>query len=281
MRILFLMTLLLVVTSTTAKDTLNVKSSKNKWQIELIGSYNYNYRSTGIVRDVYDLIGSKVEQKDINQYLDTGNIACYTKIAGVLLTRKIWKPINIQLGVLYGRKGYMYARQLRYYNDGLNKGVYINIIPERTITIPVKINAIFTLYKKIIRIGASLGCDVNFYPNRFKYEDIEFSYTKSNLSEETSGIFGFTPVKKFPDNTRLLHEYYTVPRFQYNVGLIIQIKIYKNLFSSINYNYISQFKYVQSGEYYYNSFPSSPGGGFSYEVKPYIHSFGVGLGFEF
>jgi hypothetical protein len=269
--------------STFAKDSLSLKPSQNKWQLELLGNYNYNFRKIGSITDAY-ITGHKIDRSSINQYLDTGNIACYTKSIGILISRKIWKNLSIQSGLIYGRKGYMYSRQYSSFNAGYsNFGSYIRFIPEQVYTFPLMIKYLFSIYKNKVSIGASIGSNINLYSNQNKYKDANFYQTTSYLSEETSGFFGFTPATKFPGETRLLHEYNTVPFLQYNLGLIIHFKMYKSLFTSFNYNYISQFKYFESKEYYYNSFPFNQFGlgGFSYEIKPYIHSFGIGLGFEF
>lgn len=280
MRVFILSILILASLSTLAKDSLIVKESKRKWQLELTGSYNYNYRRTRAITDNYP----NIDRNIINQYIDSGNIACYTKNIGILITRKIWKNLNIQSGFIYGRKGYMYSRQYSSFNAGYsNFGSYIRFIPEKVYTFPLIINYEHSIYKNKVSIGASSGFNINLFSNRKKYNDANFYQTASYLNEETSGFFGFTSKAKFPDETRLLHEFYTVPFLQYNLGLFIHFKMYKSLFASMNYNYISQFNYSESKEYYTNSFPFNQFGlgGFSYEIKPYIHSFGVGLGFEF
>jgi hypothetical protein len=112
------------------------------------------------------------------------------------------------------------------------------------------------------------------------------------LVDETNGFFGFKPKINLPPQTRLLHENSTsptVPSWQYNIGAFFQVKLYKSTFARLNYNYISQIHYSQSKEYKDGSTlfrPIIPGvpyivDGFTYEIKPYIHSFGIGLGFEF
>lgn len=286
MRILMIFIFTTTVFRCLANDSLNSISLNKKWQLEFIGSYNYNYRKTnGKTSDKFPNRPAN-ERSIINQYIDTGNIACYSKNIGILITRKIWKPFSIQIGLIYGRKGYMYARESLIYPYGTFIDSYIKIIPEKMFVIPLKIKFIFPLYMQLIKIGTAVGCDFNFY-TRNKYENQNLYIQNDYLANETNGFFGFTPTKKFPDETKLLHEFYAVPFIQYNLGLNIQLKLYKSLFTSVSYNYISQIKYDNSGEYYYKSIlinsnnPQYAVGGFSYQIKPYIHSFGIGLGFEF
>jgi len=281
MRTFILSTILISTLSVSAKDSLNVNTTNKKWQVELTGSYNYNYRRTGAIIDKLPI---RIERNVINQYIDTGNIASYTKNIGILISRKIGKNLSIQSGLIYGRKGFMYSRQYSSYNAGYSGfGSYIRFIPEKVYTFPLLIKSLFSIYKNKIKIGASIGCNFNIYSNRNKYQDDHFYSHSSYLSDETSGFFGFTPVRKLPPETRLLHEFNGVPFVQYNLGLFVHLKLYKSLFTSLNYYYISQFNYYESKEYYANSSPINQYGlgGFSYEIKPYIHSFGLGIGIEF
>ena len=83
---------LLTTIYTQAKDSLNVKSSIKKWQLEIVGTYNYNYRKTRAIAETFSL---QNDRNTINAYLDTGNIACYTKSFGILTSRKIWRSMAI------------------------------------------------------------------------------------------------------------------------------------------------------------------------------------------
>jgi hypothetical protein len=282
-RIIILNSMLLFALSSFAKDSLNLKATNKKWQIEIAGNYNYNYRKIGAV--TYDGI---IERSIINEYLDTGNISCYTKNIGLLISRKLGNVLSFQTGVYYGRRGYMYSRQLVSFSNGrqASTSTYIKYIPEKMVNIPFKIMLIIPTLKQKLQFGASFGLDFNFYTKRDKIEDPNFYfYNESYLKEETNGFFGFTPTRKLPKDTKLLHDKstpLTTPYLQYNLGVFIQIKIYKSIFTNFRYNYISQPVYSESNEYYYNSFPFQQGkGGFRYEVRPYIHSYGIGLGFEF
>jgi hypothetical protein len=279
MRAIILNAILLFALSSFANDSLNLKTTNKKWQIEIAGNYNYNYRKLGTV--TYDGI---IERSIINDYLDTGNIACYTKNIGLLISRKLGKVLSFQTGVYYGRRGYMYSRQLVTFSNGLQalKSTYIKFIPEKMVNIPIKIMLLIPTLKQKLQFGASFGLDFNFYTKRDNSEDPNYYFNnESYLEEDTKGFFGFTPTRRLPKDTKLLHDPST-PHLQYNLGVFIQIKLYKSIFTSIKYNYISQPVYSESQEYYYDSFPFQQGkGGFRYEVKPYIHSFGIGMGFEF
>jgi len=282
MRAIIFNTILLFALSSFAKDSLNLKAINKKWQIEITGNYNYNYRKVGAV--TYDGI---IERSIINEYIDTGNIACYSKNIGLLISRKLGKVLSFQTGTYYGRRGYMYSRQLVSFSNGLqtSTSTYIKFVPEKMVNIPIKVILIIPTLKQKLQIGASFGLDFNFYTKRDNFEDPNFYfYNESYLEEETNGFFGFTPTRKFPKETKLLHDKstpLTTPYLQYNLGIFIQIKIYKSIFTSIKYNYISQPVYSESQEYYYDSFPLQQGkGGFRYEVMPYIHSFGVSVGFD-
>jgi DNA polymerase III sliding clamp (beta) subunit (PCNA family) len=66
-----------------AKDSLIVNNSSKKWQLELTCSYNYNYRKVGQITD-----NASYGLDIINNYIDTGNVACYSKNVGILITRK-------------------------------------------------------------------------------------------------------------------------------------------------------------------------------------------------
>ena len=282
MRTIILNSILLFALTSFAKDSLNLNATNKKWQIEISGNYNYNYRKLGAITDAY-LIGPKIDRSIINEYLDTGNIACYTKNMGLLISRKLGKVLSFQTGAYYGRRGYMSSRQLVTFSNGLQalKSTYIKFIPEKMVNIPIKIMLIIPTLKQKLQFGASFGLDFNFYTKLRNKEDPDYYfYSESYLKEETNGFFGFTPTRKFPKDTKLLHDQST-PHLQYNLGVFIQIKIYKSIFTCIKYNYISQPVYSESQEYYYDSFPLQQGkGGFRYEVMPYIHSFGVSVGFD-
>lgn len=282
MRAIIFNAILLFALSSFAKDSLNLNVINKKWQIEITGNYNYNYREVGAITDAY-LVGPKIERSIIKEYLDTGNIACYTKNIGLLISRKLGKVLSFQTGVYYGRRGYMYSRQLVTFSNGLQalKSTYIKFIPEKMVNIPIKIMLLIPTLKQKLLFGASFGLDFNFYTKRDNIEDPNYYfYNESYLEEETNGFFGFTPTRRLPKDTKLLHDQST-PHLQYNLGVFIQINIYKSIFTNIKYNYISQPEYSQSQEYYYDSFPFQQGkGGFQYEVMPYIHSFAIGLGFE-
>jgi hypothetical protein len=285
MRLLVFEVILLLASgiSVFAEDSLNINSSNKKWQIEILSNYNYNYRKTGVIEETLIL------QNDIdaiNNYIDTGNIACYTKNIGILLSRKIWKPLSFQFGIIYGRKGYMHTRQLVGYSNGKGgfSDIYIKAIPEKMIIIPFNVNFIFPALNRKLKFGASIGLDLNLIVNQNKKKlrkygsDYYFS-KESYLKEETRGYMGFTPVSKLPENTKLLHEGSTMPFLQYNFGLFVQVGLYKSLFISIKYNYISQLGFNETNDY--NLFIPNVRNQFKYEIKPYIHSFGIGLGFEF
>jgi hypothetical protein len=283
MRAIIFNTILLFALTSFAKDSLNLKTTNKKWQIEIAGNYNYNYRKVGDITDAY-LVGPKIDRSIIKEYLDTGNIACYTKNIGLLISRKLGKVLSFQTGVYYGRRGYMSSRQLVTFSNGLQalKSSYIKFIPEKMVNIPIKVMLIIPTLKQKLQVGASFGLDFNFYTKLNNKEDPDYYfYSESYLGEETNGFFGFTPTRKLPKETKLLHDKST-PYLQYNLGVFIQIKIYKSIFASIKYNYISQPVYSESQEYYYDTFPLQQGkGGFLYEVMPYIHSFGIGLGYSF
>lgn len=284
MRILIFNVILIIALQAVANDSLNLKASNKKWQIEFTGNYNYNYRKIGAITDTY--VVPKIERNIIQEYLDTGNIACYTKSIGFLISRKLGKVLQLQTGVYYGRRGYMYSRQIVNYTNGVQelKDTYIKFTPEKMVNIPIKIMLAIPIIQQKLQFGASFGLDLNVYNKRDNYENPGYYYNhESFLKEETNGFFGFTPTRKLPGNTKLLHDKSNMPYLQYNLGVFLQIKLYKSIFTSFKYNYISQPVYSESNEYrYFDSFPNQQGkGGFRYEVKPYIHSFGIGLGFEF
>jgi hypothetical protein len=106
MRAIILNAILLFALTSFAKDSLNLNATNKKWQIEIAGNYNYNYRKLGAITDAY-LVGPKIDRSIINEYLDTGNIACYAKNIGLLISRKLGKVLSFQTGLYYGRRGYM------------------------------------------------------------------------------------------------------------------------------------------------------------------------------
>lgn len=285
MRLLVFEVIFLLASSISvfAEDSLNIKSSNKKWQIEILGNYNYNYRKTGEIKETLIL---QNDRDAINNYIDTGNIACYTKNVGILLSRKIWKPLSFQFGIIYGRKGYMHTRQLVGYSKGKGgfSDIYIKAIPEKMIIIPLDINFIVPAFYQKLKFGTSIGIDLNLIANHNKknlrkYGSDYYFSKESYLKEETSGYLGFTPVSKLPQNTKLLHESSAMPLLQYNIGLFVQVGLYKSLFTSIKYSYISQLGFTETNDY--NIYIPYVRNQFKYEVKPYIHSFGISLGFEF
>ena len=286
MRILIFNAIILWSLSGFAKDSLIVKSSSKKWHLELTYSYNYNYRKIGSISD-----NASYGLDIINNYLDTGNVACYTKNVGILITRKIWKSFGFETGIQYGRKGYMYTRTQNSDYLGNNTNYYIKYIPEKMFGITFNLNSMFSVYKDLVKIGTNMGCIINSI-HVFRQNDKNYFIDKSYLADEKKGFFGFKPSTMLPANTRLLHDISTsptVPNWQYNIGAFVQVNLYKSIFARFRYNYISQTNYSQSKEYKDGSTlfrPVTPGvpynvDGFTYEVKPYIHSFIIGLGFEF
>jgi len=279
MRILIINVILICALQAVANDSLNIKSSNKKWQIEILGNYNYNYRKTGEIKETLIL---QNDRDAINNYIDTGNIACYTKNVGILISRKIWKPLSFQFGIIYGRKGYMHTRQLVAYQNGKGgfTGTYIKAIPEKMIIIPLKLNFTIPILNQHLIFGASVGFDFNFGVNNYNSKESYYYYfNESYLRYETSGFFGFKPVNRLSPNTKLLHEGGTMPFLQYNLGLFLKVKLFKSWFTCLKYNYISQLRYFETTDY--DVYIPKIRNHFKYEVKPYIHSFGIGLGFEF
>ena len=124
--ILIFTVLFLWVFKLFANDSLNFKTPQGKWQLEFIGNYNYNYRKT---REIKETLILQNDRDAINTYLDTGNIACYTKNVGILISRKICRQFSFQTGIIYGRKGYMHTRQIVGYSNGQAgfSDIYINL----------------------------------------------------------------------------------------------------------------------------------------------------------
>ena len=286
MRILILYAIILWSLNGFANDSLIVKSSSNKWQLEFTCSYNYNYRKVVGISD-----NASYGLDIINNYLDTGNIACYTKNVGILITRKIWKYFGFEAGIHYGRKGYMYSRTQTSDYSGNNSNNFIKYIPEKMFGITFNLNSTFSVYKDLVKIGTNMGCIINSI-HVFRENDKNYFFDKSYLADEKKGFFGFKPTTSMPSKTRLLHDISTsptVPNWQYNIGTFVQVNLYKSIFAKFKYHYISQTNYSKSKEYENGSTlfrPVIPGvpymvDGFTYEVKPYIHSFIIGLGFDF
>ncbi|HRG60060.1 MAG TPA: hypothetical protein PK323_13985 [Bacteroidia bacterium] len=250
--------------SIKAQDSLNsIKNKECKWQLHLNYSYCYNNRNTWL-----HLNNSNIPEKDILNYIDTAIIPCYTKRTSVLFIGNISRFFAIQFGLNYGRTGYLSSPIIaeNYYGQ---KYALIKSIPElrTSITAATRIN--IPIYKNM-KLGLLSGIEIN--PNSQKnYYDAFY-----RLKNETKGLWGIKPTKKINGETIVLHGGHGVGFVQFNIGFITQINISKRLYISLGYDYFSQFKKGLIIQDRYSGNPT-----FSYYLRPYVHSFSIGIGVNF
>jgi len=250
--------------SLKAQDTLlHNKKKEGIWQIQLAYSYCYNNRNTWL-----HLNNSNIPEKEVLNYIDTAIIPCFTKRTAVQIIGNISPYFCLQFGFNYGRTGYLSSPIITEDYNG-KKYALIESIPElrTSITIATRINIPIGKY---IKLGLLSGIEIN--PNSQKNYDEAFY----RLKEETDGLWGFKPTKEIGGETIILHGGNGVRFVQFNIGFTNQITITKRMYVSLSYDYFSQFK---KGLIINDRFSSKPT--FSYYLRPYTHSFSVGIGVNF
>jgi hypothetical protein len=101
--------------SAFASDNLNVKSFGKNWQLDMVLEVIITTIEKQMAKHQINFPDRPANERSIiNQYIDTGNIACYAKNIGILITRKIWKPFSCSnwLVRFMVQEGYMYARDI-------------------------------------------------------------------------------------------------------------------------------------------------------------------------
>jgi hypothetical protein len=237
------------------------KKKESKWQLQLSYSYCYNNRNTWL-----HLNNSNIPEKDVLNYIDTAIIPCYTKRTALHIIGNISPYFALQLGINYGRSGYMAAPISKVNSNTGDQYAEIAFIPElrTSITFATRLNIPIGKY---VKLGLLSGIEIN--PNAQNNFNHSFYY----LKEETRGIWGVKPAKQVDGNTQIKHASNSSRPAQFNLGLITQIKISKRIYSVIAYDYFSQFKKGLIIKDEYSGKPT-----FSYYTRSYTHSFNVGIG---
>lgn len=277
MKYLFICIPFILTFDSLASDSLGQKkNSTMKWEFELICAKTFNNQYTKNVKS------SGIPSNEIANYLDTSAISCYTNSLGLIFARKVNKHFKIQSGVIYGRKGTMSARQISAYYTGYGYGLYIKTIPEKILTIPVRLNPNHSFFNDRLIIGILAGFDVNLNTYQKPKDSNNNLYFKPDyLKQNNKGFFGFKASEEFPEDTKLLHEQATVGLLHYIIGINIQIKLFKNVYSELNYNYSSTFSKFEFSEYFYDRLNLPRGSWISYNSIPYMHNLGLGIGMRF
>jgi hypothetical protein len=277
MKYLFLCFSFIFTFDLLASDSIvDKKKSTMKWEFELIYAKTFNNQYSKNVKS------SGIPPNEIVNYLDTSAISCYTNSIGLSFARKVHKHFKIQSGLIYGRKGTISAREISAFYTGNGYGLYIKTIPEKILTIPFRLNPNYSYFNDKLTIGILAGFDVNFNTDR-KNKDINNNpYFKPDyLKQNNKGFFGFKASKEFPGDTKLLHDQAAVGLLHYIVGFNIQIKLLKNVYSELNYNYSSSFSKFEFNQYFYDRINLPRGSWISYNSIPYMHNLGLGLGVRF
>ena len=240
-----------------AQDSINDYRGSITFSIE--NNYNYRYVRVPTGRD---------KGIDKMNYLDTCNIACNMKSFSIIFERKIWKFIAFQSGLIYGRKGYMGCRDV--IADDLGQLILIYTkVPFKSYTIPIGINIKKDFIKSRIILNIKSGLELNLISS----QEMNSSYGRRTIEGMQYGYFGFGALQKI-DNQLSFQEHAPNINLQYYVGLDFKIIIFRNMFLSLRYNYISDFKFYEVYDDLYIRI-------YKYERKSYIHRYGGGLGFMF
>lgn len=255
--------ILVLCVNIKAQDTLQLnKKKRGNWQMQLTYSYCYNNRNTWL-----HLNNSNLTENEVLTYIDTAIIPCYTKRTAIQIIGNISPYFAMQLGLNYGRTGYMAAPipLTNSYNGQQYAEIAYIPEPRTSITFGTKINITI---RKFVTLGLLSGIEIN--PNS-RYYDTDFYY----LKDETNGIWGINPTKKIDGNTLIIHGGHGIGFIQYNLGLITQINITKRIYTVFGYDYFSQFKKGQIEKRI--SYTQK----FSYYSRSYTHSFSIGIGLRF
>lgn len=277
MKYLFLCIAFVFTFDSLASDSIvKKKKSTMKWELELICSKTFNNQYTNNVKT------SGIPTNEVTNYLDTCTISCFTNSLGLILSRIIHKHIKIQGGVIFGRKGTISAPEISAFYTGYGYGLYIKTIPEKILTFPFRLNPNYSFFGDRLTVGILGGFDVNFNTYQKPKDSNNNLYFKPEyLKQNSKGFFGFKASKEFPEDTKLLHDQATVSLLHYIIGLNIQIKLFKNVYSELNYNYSSTFSKLEYSEYFYDRINLPYGSWISYNSIPYMHNLGLGIGIRF
>lgn len=241
------------------QDSLNIIKKEHKWNLSFAIDDNNNFRYVRVP-------AGKDNGVDKMNYLDSCNIACNMKSINVRLERKIWKFIGLQSGLIYGQKGYLGCRDIKYGDFGIKRMYYTNM-PFYSISLPIGliINKAFLRNRLILSFNS--GIELNYTLNFIK--------GASAISLERNGFFGFKNKKNVESNVPYEQEQAgTISLIQFYTGLNIKFLIFKELFLHLGYNYISDFRFYKVSE---NLNVRT----YVYERKSYIHRYGGGIGFMF
>lgn len=253
----------------SAQDSIKIKKNNSKWNLSFSIENNYNYRY--VRKPNFIELGYPVNyyytQADWD-YLDTNNIACTMNSFSVRMERKIWKFISFQTGFIYGRKGIVGCRDIVPDYVGRMILIYTEV-PFKSHTIPIGICINKNFIKSRIIFNFCSGFEINLISSR----EQNSSRGKRTIEGMQFGYFGFNTLQKI-DNQLSFKEDERPNAIQYYAGLNLKIKVIKNIFLNLGYNYVCDFKFYEVSDNLHLV-------GTVYERKSYIHRYGGGIGFMF
>lgn len=249
---------------------------KQKWQVSINYARLFNYRYAKLPDYLLvDPINHPINHQ--LSHLDTGNIAIYSNLIGVMIQRRIWKFINIQTGATQSRRGFLgaYLKRNKFDNNGNFIGTYneFQITPKKIISIPIILNFYFSVKNKL-QLQFGIGKEIISLVLKEKV------YYPTTLGKSSSGFFGYDWDKnrKLKKGT-LINSQYGNGQSSYNfLAVGIGYKLNSRLLLSINGNYSVSPKYYNldydgGGAYSYLRF--------DYDVKPYYFGFGSSVSYCF
>jgi hypothetical protein len=195
----------------------------------------------------------------------------------VKIERKIWKFINLNTGFLFGRKGTMGYRQRYGVNNGphgsgpISWYLYYNLIPYKTLTIPIGISFNKGFINEKIFCSIGLGAELNFIA-----DNISSASDFYDLSQINSNFWSFKPQAQVNNGIPYKHEnLFNTPSFiQYYFEAKFNFVIYKRLYINLFYTYVSDLIY-RNGSKPNVSYESN------YKEKLFLHRYGTGIGLHF
>jgi hypothetical protein len=252
-----------------AQDSIRMKKNNSKWSLKFNIENNFNFRyvkKPNFLKYGYP-VNYDYTQEDWD-YLDSCNIACNMKSFNIIFERKIWNFLSFQSGLIYGSKGIVGCRDIVADDVGRLILIYTEV-PFKTYTIPIGISINRDFIKSRIILNLNSGFEINLISS----QEQNSSYGRRTIAGMQVGYFGFDALRK-TDNQLSFKEDSRPNAIQYYVGLNLKIKVIKNIFINLGYNYISDFKFYEVSDNLYL-------GGTVYERKSYIHRYGGGIGFMF
>jgi hypothetical protein len=242
------------------------ESKPLNWQIQFKYVRQYNYRLARLPASVIASPANTTLPSKL-AYLDTGHIATYTNLIGLMVQRKIWKFIHLQTGLTMSRRGYL-GSYVKYSNHN-----EIHLIPRKIIFLPIIINLNFVVRKKIL-------LEFGFGRERSIFFLKEKVYWPTTLENSSKGFFGYQWVKSrnLDQQTKVeIHEF-GFAGSNYLLTLSIGYKFNKRTILGVNGNYSLRPKY-----YTVNSISGDPtlNHSYIYETKPYIIGLGATIAYAF